>query len=102
LFRLSDIDQLLDRLRGTPYGNVLDAVAAQFLEQNSISVFERALEDYLMRKALVLSMTDALGVGVGISYLWAKRNEVTNVRIIVKGMAVGMPEERVRGALILV
>ena len=102
LFRMSDVDQVLDRLRGTPYGNVLDGVATQFLEANSIAVFERALEDYLMRKALALSTTDALGVGVAISYLWAKQNEVTNLRIIVKGMAVGMPVERVRGELILV
>ena len=31
-----------------------------------------------------------------ISYLWAKQNEVTNLRIIVKGKSVGMPADRVR------
>jgi V/A-type H+/Na+-transporting ATPase subunit C len=102
LASLSDVDQVLDRLRGTPYGKLLDDVAVKFIEANSISVFERALEDYLMRRALNLGVGDPLGIGVGISYLWAKQNEITNLRIIVKGKSVGMPLERVRGELILV
>ncbi len=102
LSSLSDVDQVLDRLRGTPYGKLLDEVAVKFIEENSISVFERALEDYLMRKALTLGIGDPLGIGVGIAYLWAKQNEITNLRIIVKGKSVGMPLERVRGELILV
>lgn len=102
LARMSDIDEVLDRLRGTPYGKTLDDVAMLYLEVNSIAVFERALEDYLMRKALSLGTGDPLGAGVAIAYLWAKQNEVTNLRIIVKGKAVGMPVDRVRSELILV
>lgn len=100
--RLSDVDQVLDRLRGTPYGKTLDEVAIKFIEENSISVFERALEDYLMRKALTVGIGDPLGIGVSIAYLWAKQNEITNLRIIVKGKSVGMPTDRVRRELILV
>jgi vacuolar-type H+-ATPase subunit C/Vma6 len=37
-----------------------------------------------------------------VSYLYAKQNEVTNVRIIVKGNAVGMPPDRMRKELIFV
>ncbi len=90
------------RLRGTPYGKALDDAAVKYLEENSIAVFERALEDYFMRKTLSQATGDPLGIGVAIAYLWAKQNEITNLRIIVKGKAVGMPEERVRGELILV
>lgn len=102
LGRLSDIDEVLDRVKGTPYGKTLDDAAMKYLEVNSISVFERALEDYLMRRALTLGVGDPLGAGVSIAYLWAKQNEITNLRIIVKGKAVGMPEQRVREELILV
>jgi len=102
LAQMSDVDEVLDRLRGTPYGKTLDETAIKFLEENSIAVFERALEDYLTRKALALASGDPLGVGVAIAYLWAKQNEITNLRIIVKGKAVGMPVERVREELILV
>ncbi len=99
---MSDIDEVLDGLRGTPYGKTLDDAAIRYLEANSISEFERVLEDYLMRKALGLGVGDPLGVGVVVGYLWAKQNEITNLRIIVKGKAVGMPDNRVRGELILV
>lgn len=102
LAQMSDVDEVLDRLRGTAYSKALDEVAVTYLEENSIAVFERALEDHLMRKATGLGTGDPLGVGVAIAYLWAKQNEVTNLRIIVKGKAVGMPVDRVRGELILV
>ncbi len=99
---LSDVDDVLDRLKRTQYGSALDAAAVHYLENQSIPVFERALEELLMRKALTSGVRDPHGVGVAIAYLWAKQNEVTNIRIIVRGKAVGMPAERVRRELILV
>jgi V/A-type H+-transporting ATPase subunit C len=80
----------------------MEEEVVHYVEVGSVSVFERALEDYLMRKALSTAVGDPLGVGVIIGYLWAKQNEVTNLRIIVKGLSVGMPEDRVRKELILV
>lgn len=102
LSRMSDIDEVLGRLRGTAYGRALDDVSMTYLEQNSISVFERALEDLFTRRTLGIAKGDPLGIGVAISYLWAKQNEITNLRIIVKGKSVGMPVDRVRKELILV
>lgn len=102
LAAMSDTDEVLDKLRGTPYGRALDEVSMTYLEQNSISVFERALEDLFMRRTLGIAKGDPLGIGVAITYLWAKQNEVTNLRIIVKGKSVGMPVDRVRKELILV
>jgi V/A-type H+/Na+-transporting ATPase subunit C len=102
LARLSDVDEVLDRLRRTPYASVLDDAALRYLENASIPVFERALEEMLMRTALLSSIRDPQGVGVAIAYLYGKQNEITNLRIIVKGKAVGMPADRVREELILV
>lgn len=99
---LSDIDELLDHMKGTPYGRALDDAALLYLETGSIAVFERALEDMLTRRALASGRGDPLGVGITVGYLWAKHNEVTNLRIIVRGKAVGMPESRMRKELILV
>ncbi len=99
---MSDIDEVLDRMKGTPYGRALDAAAAVYLETGSMSVFERAMEDLLTRQACAAGIGDPLGIGVAVSYLWAKHNEVTNLRIIVRGKAVGMPEGRIRKELIVV
>ncbi|HEY5540537.1 MAG TPA: V-type ATPase subunit [Coriobacteriia bacterium] len=102
LARLSDVDEVLDRLKRTPYTEALDEAALRYLENASIPVFERALEELLMRTALVAGVRDPHGVGVAISYLYGKQNEITNLRIIVKGKTVGMPADRVREELILV
>jgi V/A-type H+-transporting ATPase subunit C len=102
LTSMSDIDELLDGLKATPYGRPLEEEVVHFVEVGSVAVFERALEDYLMRKALRADRGDPLGVGLIIGYLWAKHNEVTNLRIIVKGTTIGMPEDRMRRELILV
>lgn len=102
LARLSDVDEVLDYLKNTPYAAALDPAALRYLENASIPVFERALEDLMMRKALLSGIGDPHGVGVAIAYLFGKQNEITNVRIIVKGKAVGMPADRVREELILV
>jgi len=56
----------------------------------------------VMRQALRAGVKDPHGVGVAIAYLYGKQNEVTNLRIVVKGIAVGMPADRVREELILV
>jgi V/A-type H+-transporting ATPase subunit C len=102
LTSLSDVDEVIDALKGTPYSAQLEKVLVPYMDANSIAVLERALEDYVMRKALGSGFGDPLGFGVMVSYLYAKQNEVTNVRIIVKGNAVGMPPDRMRKELIFV
>ncbi|MFA5843706.1 MAG: V-type ATPase subunit [Coriobacteriia bacterium] len=102
LVQMSDIDEVLARLARTPYERVLVEAVKTYAEHGTISTLERALEDHLMRKALAVGTGDALGVGVLISYLWAKQNEVTNLRIVIRGIASGMTEKRMKEELILV
>jgi V/A-type H+-transporting ATPase subunit C len=102
LVGVSDIDDVLDGLRSTHFGKVLDDAAVHYLETTTISTFQRALEDYLTRKIIAVGGTDPLGVGIAIAYLWSKQNEVTNLRIIAKGAEIGIPPERVERELILV
>ena len=99
---MSDVDEVLDGLKNTPYARQLEDVIATYVDEGSLSVFERALEDFVMRKALDAGRGDPLGVGITIGYLWAKQNEITNLRIIVKCTSVGMPADRMRKELILV
>lgn len=99
---MSDVDQILDVLHGTRYGKVLDEAATTYLSTTSLAVFERALEDYFVRRVTMLGTRDPLGVGIPLAYLWAKQNEVTNLRIIVKGKAIGLPLDRTRKELIVV
>lgn len=102
LSSMSDIDELMDRLRGTIYGRVLEGSLVSYLEEGSLSVLERALEQMLSKRTAGLSHKDPLGLGVVLSYIFSKLNEVVNLRIIVKGKSVGMPDSRIREELVLV
>ncbi|MDY0340202.1 MAG: ATP synthase A1 subunit C [Coriobacteriia bacterium] len=102
LSAMSDVDEVFSRIKKTPYGKPLDRAAVAYMESGSVSVFERALEDYLFHLAFENSKADTLGIGLTISYLWTKANEITNLRIVVKGISVGMPESRMREELIIV
>jgi V/A-type H+-transporting ATPase subunit C len=102
LAALSDIDEILDGLRVTRFGNLMDEAATHYVETMSISTFERALEDYFTRKVIAVGSTDPLGVGIPLAFLWSKQNEVTNVRIITKAIEIGIPADRTRKELILV
>lgn len=97
---LSDIDELLDGLAVTPYKKVLEASLVLYLETASLSVLERALEQYLIKRATDLGHGDPLGLGIAMAYIWAKQNEMVNLRIIVRGKAVGMPDRRIREEIV--
>jgi V/A-type H+-transporting ATPase subunit C len=102
LTSLSDVDEVIDHLKGTPYSRNLEHVLLTYLEEGAIAVFERALENFVMNRALGAGSGDPLGAGIIISYIYAKQNEITNLRIIVKCKSVGMPPDRMRKELILV
>lgn len=102
LSALSDIDEFLDKLSGTPYRRVLEGALALYLETGSLSVLERALEQMMIKRAVGGGHGDPLGLGVVTAYVWAKQNEVTNLRIIVRGKSVDMPERRIEEELVFV
>jgi len=94
------VEELVRALANTRYGPLFEEPMDRYAETGSLSVLERALERVLNRAARDASRADPLGIGVVIGYLWLKADEVTNVRIIVKGVAIGMPRETVKEALI--
>jgi len=94
------VDELIAELAHTRYGRAFDEVLERYAETGSLTVLERALEGVLFRTAYAAQRTDPLGIGLAISYLWQKANEVTNVRIVVKGVAIGMSRDVVKEALI--
>lgn len=96
------IEDVVLRLEDTPYHEVLSKGLGKYLEVGTISVLERNLEQMMVRKGISMFRADPLSIAIIIGYLTAKYNEVVNLRIIVRGKSVGMPEDRLREALVLV
>lgn len=97
-----DIDEIIFSLEKVSYGRSLSQGWQIFLKTGAFSAIERSMEEQVIRKSIRLFRADPLSIAVIIGYIWAKFNEVVNLRIIVRGKEVAMPEERIKEALVLV
>ena len=70
-------------------------------EALSLPLIERQLDRALIHETRRLSRRDPLGIGVVIAYVERKINEVRNIRMIMRGRALGMGAEQVAEWLIL-
>ena len=102
LASLNSIDSLIARLAETSLYNQLKQSFETYRSLNSLAALERSLEERLIRKTIRLFNADPLTIFVVIAYLWAKVNEVVNVRIILRAKEAGMPVPAIRDALVLV
>jgi V/A-type H+-transporting ATPase subunit C len=79
-------------LDGTPY-YFLQGLPPVAYNPGTISIIEKELDTYLMRKGMRLYRGDPLDIGVVIGYLWAKYGEVINLRIIARCKYAGVSDE---------
>jgi V/A-type H+-transporting ATPase subunit C len=84
LMEAETLPTLVNGLDGTDYYQTLNECVADFNESNSASVFENALNEYLIEYANNLSIKKPLGVGPIIGYLNEKEKEIKNLKIIIR------------------
>lgn len=108
-----NIEKLLSMLRsGTLEGaiKVLDATPYKFLSElpadvfktEKVSVFEKELEKYLIKRGISRFLGDPLSIAVAVGYVWAKYNEITNIRIIARCKTADITEKEIREELFYV
>ncbi len=96
------VEDIVELLRGTPYLKAAEEGIKRYFKTGYVSAFQRSLEEFLTRSASKLFLADPLSSAMLIAYFYTKHNEVTNLRIIVRGKSVGMDEESIREAMIIV
>jgi len=62
------------------------------MRTGTFSVLEKELDEYLTRKGTGVFRSDPLGGAVVIGYLWAKQNEIINIRIIARCKDARIPD----------
>lgn len=102
LVNIGEPEGALEILTGTRYQEAVEDGLRRFAKSGLVSAFQRALEEFMVRKANKLFLVDPLTIGIIIAYIWTKYNEVVNLRIIVRGKSVGMDESLIREELIIV
>jgi V/A-type H+-transporting ATPase subunit C len=94
-------DDVIKQLTGTSYG-FLAKVPDEYVKMEKISAFEKELNTFLLHKALSLFTADPLSIALAIAYLWAKLNEITNIRIITMCKTEYVPEKELMEELVFV
>lgn len=100
LAKIKDIKKTIEALAETSYRDGLNRGLQKYMMNSSMASIERALEDYNTRKIISLFIGDPLSVSLIAAYVWAKINEIINIRIILRGKEVQMPPQEIREALI--
>jgi len=90
-----DLDELVSRLGRSAFAKMV----ARQGQKRRLSAFEREFEKYLVGKGISLSRQDPLAAGVLIGFVYSKQREVVNLRIIAKGIATGIPAEKIKAEL---
>lgn len=72
-----------------------------FFEITGLPEMERRLEMGILKNAISLSLKDPLNISLIIGYIWKKINEVINLRLILRGKLVEMPESRLREMVVI-
>jgi V/A-type H+-transporting ATPase subunit C len=101
LLALPTIDDVVKALVATRY-RFLSGVPESAIRTQKISVIEKELERFLIKKGVGAFLLDPLSVASVIGYFWAKYNEITNIRIISRCKTADFPVEHLKEELVYV
>lgn len=101
LSKTRTMDGVTKQLAGSSY-DFLARLPDEYVTAEKISPFEKELDKFLLQKALSLFSGDPLSLALVIGYLWAKLNEITNIRIIAMCKTEYVPEKEVMEELVFV
>jgi V/A-type H+-transporting ATPase subunit C len=95
-----DVETVVKLLAGSAYASPLQDGLEKYLQSSDAAVLERALERTLVLSGIRMLYREPLSIATVIGYLWAKCNEVVNLRLIAQGKALGWRAEMIREEMI--
>jgi len=101
MIRTGTLEGAIKVLDATPY-IFLSELPAYVFRTEKISVFEKELEKYLIKRGISRFLGDPLSIAVAVGYVWAKYNEITNIRIIARCKTADITEKEIREELLYV
>lgn len=101
MLRAGTLEGAVKLLEPTPY-SFLSKVPEEVFRLKKVSVFEKDLDKFLIKQGIRRFLGDPLSIAIAIGYIWAKYNEVTNIRIIARCKTADVPEKELRGELVYV
>jgi len=90
-----DVGHVMELLGPTRYHEVVEGLY-QFLQTQRFSPIQRMLDMILLAELRRMARARVLSLAVLMRYAWLKYNEVTNLRLIARGLTRHLPRGRVR------
>jgi V/A-type H+-transporting ATPase subunit C len=97
----SSTDELVARIRESPYGDDLNEALDELEQADSLIAFEHALDAALLEYSDRLSNRYPLSVCPVLAYVLAKEREVDNLRAIARGHEAGLGEDEIDTELVM-
>lgn len=97
----NNMDELVNRIRSSPYGEQLAGALDGLEEADSLLGFERALDAALLEYSDHLSHVYPLSVCPVLAYVLAKEREVDNIRAIARGREAGVSPTEIEEELVI-
>ena len=94
-------DELVEHLRESTYGDDLSGALDELSAAESLTGFERALDEALLEYSEHLSYQFPLSVCPVLAFVLAKEREVDNVRAIARGREAGLNEDEIENELVM-
>lgn len=101
LLSIDDTKELLRSLENEDYGDIIKQGTEDFEKNNSLIDIEIGLHKYLLDTTTMLMHQHPLSVEVIVGYMFAKENEVRNLRLIIKGKQLGLDEEFIEKQIVV-
>ena len=97
----SNPEELVQRIRESPYGEQLEEALDELADAESLIGFERALDAALLEYSERLGHLYPLSICPVIAYVLAKEREVANIRAIARGQEAGLSPEEIEDELVI-
>lgn len=91
-----DVESIVTGLGAGPYATILESRMEMYRQSGEMAVLQRGLEEFLVLKGVGMFHRDPLSIAISIAYIWAKSNEVTNLRLVAHGKALGLDRDAIR------
>jgi V/A-type H+-transporting ATPase subunit C len=98
---MSTLDEVVTAMAVKQYRFLVN-IPESAIRTQKVSVIEKELERFLIKKGVGAFLLDPLSVASVIGYFWAKYNEITNIRIISRCKTADFPVENLKEELVYV
>lgn len=98
LCKADDVPEILNMLEGTSYATVLKHVS-DTSKTSSVQPYTDALSQYILTIMKNISNQYYTTIGPSLRFIISKETEITNLKIIAKGLAENMPVETIKPLL---